>query len=83
MTEPPKGAVLNRHDVSIDLNGRIISGMYTIGLALSRSGRHMEIGSRKSEEIAASSRMAGEGHAAGDGDRGEGVMDDRACQSAD
>jgi hypothetical protein len=30
MTEPPKGAVLNRHEVTIDLDGRIISGTYTV-----------------------------------------------------
>jgi hypothetical protein len=30
MTEPPKGAVLNWHEVTIDLDGRNISGTYTV-----------------------------------------------------
>jgi hypothetical protein len=30
MIEPPKGAVLNRHEMTIDLDGRIISGTYTV-----------------------------------------------------
>jgi hypothetical protein len=29
MTEPPKGVVLNRHPVSVEIDGRTVSGTYS------------------------------------------------------
>jgi hypothetical protein len=33
MSEPPKGVILNQHSVTIDVDGRSITGTYSVGRA--------------------------------------------------